>query len=58
MLKMAFTNLLPADEPELYKFHILLDHLHLPSARHITLPYAHDPRPFTKALAALERQYG
>ncbi|KAG7482291.1 hypothetical protein JOB18_018190 [Solea senegalensis] len=45
-------------ETELYKFHILLDHLRLPSARHIALSYAHDPQPFTKALAALERQYG
>lgn len=53
MLKMAFTNLLQ-DEPELYKFHIILDHLHLPSARHIALSYAHDPRPFSMALAALE----
>lgn len=58
MLKMAFTNLLPTDEPELYKFHILLDDLHLPSARHIALSYAHDPQPFTKALAASEWQYG
>lgn len=31
MLKMALTNLLPADEPELYKYHIFLDHLHLPT---------------------------
>ncbi|KAG7501900.1 hypothetical protein JOB18_009345 [Solea senegalensis] len=45
-------------ETELYKFHILLDHLRLPSGRHIALSYAHDPQPFTKALAALERQYG
>jgi len=58
MLKMAFTNLLPREEPELYNYHILLDHLRLPSARHTAHSYAHDPQPFTKALAALERQYG
>lgn len=58
MLKMAFTNLLPVEEPELYKCHILLDHLRLPAACHIALSYAHDPQPFTMALAALERQYG
>ncbi|XP_040920966.1 uncharacterized protein LOC121200005 [Toxotes jaculatrix] len=57
MLKMALNNLLPPDEPELYKYHILLDHLHLSSARHIALSYAHDPRPYTMALAALEQQY-
>ncbi|XP_034559382.1 uncharacterized protein LOC117827042 isoform X1 [Notolabrus celidotus] len=58
MLKMAFSNLLPADEPELYKYHILLDHLRLPSARYIALSYAHDRQPFTMALAAVEHQYG
>lgn len=58
MLKMALSNLLPPEEPEMYKYHILLDHLHLNSARHIALSYAHDPRPYTMALAALEQQYG
>lgn len=51
---MALTNLLPTEEPELYKFHILLYHLQLLFARHIALSYAHDPQPFTMALAALE----
>lgn len=58
MLKMAVTNLLLADKPKLYKYHILLDHLHLPTACHIALSYAHDQHPFTSALAALEKQYG
>ena len=52
MLKMALTNLLPAWVTELYKCH-MLDHLKVPSARHIALAYAHDPQPFTKSLAAL-----
>lgn len=37
MPKMAFFNLLPADEPELYNYYILLDHLRLPSAHHNAL---------------------
>lgn len=58
MLKMALTNLLPPYETETYKYHILLDHLKLPSARYIALAYAHDPQPYTKSLAALDQQYG
>ncbi len=58
MLKMALTNLLPPWETEIYKYHILLDHLKLPAARHIALAYTHDQQPFTRSLAALDQQYG
>lgn len=57
MPKMAFLNLLPADKPELYNHHILLDNLRPPSARHNALSYANGPQPFTMSLAALECQY-
>ncbi|XP_073719332.1 uncharacterized protein [Misgurnus anguillicaudatus] len=58
MLNMALRNLLPAEETEQYKYHILLDHLKLDAARHLALAYAHDPQPYTTALKALQRKYG
>ncbi|XP_049341520.1 BRD4-interacting chromatin-remodeling complex-associated protein-like [Astyanax mexicanus] len=58
MLKMALDNLVPPYESEMFKYHVLLDHLLLPSARYIALSYAHDPQPYTKSVAALEQQYG
>lgn len=58
MLKMALRNLLPPWETEIYKYHVLLDHLKLPSAKHIALAYSHDPQPYSKSIAALDQQYG
>lgn len=58
MLNMALTNLLPAEETEQYKYHILLDHLKLDAARHLALAYSHDSQPYTTALKALQRKYG
>jgi len=58
MLNMALKNLLPSEESEQYKYHILLDHLKLDDARHLALAYAHDPQPYTTALHALQRKYG
>ena len=45
MLNMALENLLPPEEHEQYKYHILLDHLKLDSARHLALAYVHQPQP-------------
>lgn len=50
MLNMALENLLPPKENEQYKYHILLDHLKLDSARHLALAYSHHPQPYTIAL--------
>lgn len=58
MLKMALSNLLPPEESEQLKYHILLDHLKLDNARHLALAYAHHPLPFTRAMAALQQRYG
>lgn len=55
MLNMTLKNLLPPEENEQYKYHILLDHLKLDSARHLTLSYAHHPQPYTTSLKALQR---
>lgn len=58
MLKMALTNLLPHDESEQFKYHVLLDHLKLDTACHLALAYAHHPFPFTRAMLALQQRYG
>lgn len=58
MLKMALLNLVPSDESEQFKYHLLLDHLKLDIARHLALAYAHHPLPYTRAMVALQQQYG
>lgn len=50
LLKIALANLLPIDESEQLKCHILLDHLKLRTACHLALAYAHHPLPYTKAM--------
>lgn len=52
MLNMALGSLLPPDETDQYKFHILLDHLKLDSARSLALAYSNHPLPFSTAWAA------
>lgn len=58
MLNMALKNLLPSEETEQYKYHILLDHLKLEAARLLALAYAHHSQPYTTALKALQKRYG
>lgn len=58
MLRMALVNLLPPDESEHYKYHLLLDHLKVDAARHLALAYSNAPNPFTRALHALDERYG
>lgn len=61
-LKLALDNLL---EPypvltEKYKYHVLLEHLKLPEAKHADIGQAcrHDPFPYTAAMQALQLHYG
>lgn len=58
MLRMALINLLPPDESEHYKYHLLLDHLKVDAARRLALAYSNAPNPFTCALHALDERYG
>ncbi|KAL1249419.1 hypothetical protein QQF64_020424 [Cirrhinus molitorella] len=58
MLNMALKNLMPPDETEQYKYHILLDHLKFDAARYLALAYAHHSQPYTSALKALQKRYG
>ncbi|CAL9694529.1 unnamed protein product [Knipowitschia caucasica] len=58
MLKMAFSNLVPVEESEQFKYHLLLDHLKFDSACSLALAYAHHPQPYTRAMAALQQRYG
>ncbi|KAL0156947.1 hypothetical protein M9458_048193, partial [Cirrhinus mrigala] len=41
-----------------YKFQVLLDHLKLPAAFQIAKRYMYDPRPYTRAMQALQQRYG
>lgn len=50
---MILTNLLPYDESEQFKYHVLLDHLKLDKAYHLALAYPHYPLPYSRAMLAL-----
>lgn len=58
MLKMALFNLFPQEAHEQYKYHILLNHLKLETARQLALAYAHSPHPYTCAFVAFSRNMG
>ncbi|XP_055015378.1 uncharacterized protein LOC129410669 [Boleophthalmus pectinirostris] len=57
-LKMALENLLPPDSTELFKYQVLLDHLHLEEAKLIADAYLHSPTPFTDTMNALNDKLG
>lgn len=58
LLRMALINLLPPDESEHYKYHLLLDHLKMDTAQHLALAYSSALNPYTHALQALDKRYG
>lgn len=60
LLKMALDNLLNSHRHlnEQYKYQVLLGHLKLPSALQLAKAYMHDPRPYTRAMQALQVKYG
>ena len=57
-LKIALENLLPADSTELFKYQILLDHIHLEEAKLIADSYLHSLTPFTDTMNALNDRLG
>nr|XP_055064967.1 uncharacterized protein LOC129447318 [Misgurnus anguillicaudatus] len=57
-LKLALTNLLPADAPELYKYQILVDHVKLEDACLIADSFINSPLPYTDTMAALTEKFG
>lgn len=57
-LKIALENLLPSDSTELFKYQVLLDHLHLEEAKLIADAYLHSPTPFTDTMKALNDKLG
>ncbi|CAI5657610.1 unnamed protein product [Oreochromis niloticus] len=57
-LKMALGNLLPEDATELFKYQVLVDHLHLEEARLIADAYLNSSTPFTDTMEALNDKFG
>lgn len=57
-LKMALENLLPPESTELFKYQVLLDHLHLEEAKLIADAYLHSSTPFSDTMAALNDKLG
>lgn len=57
-LKMALENLLPPESTELFKYQVLLDHLHLEEAKLIADAYLHSTTPFTDTMNALNDKLG
>ncbi|XP_073782539.1 uncharacterized protein [Danio rerio] len=56
--KLALTNLLPADAPELFKYQILVDHVKLEEACLIADSFINSPRPYTDTMNALTEKFG
>ncbi|XP_073789994.1 uncharacterized protein [Danio rerio] len=57
-LKLALTNLLPADATELFKYQVLVDHLRLEEACLIADSYINSPLPYSDTMAALNEKFG
>ncbi|XP_073770437.1 uncharacterized protein [Danio rerio] len=57
-LKLALTNLLPAESSELFKYQVLVDHLRLEEACLIADSYINSPMPFSDTMAALNEKFG
>ncbi|KAM4544866.1 uncharacterized protein PAE49_017656 [Odontesthes bonariensis] len=57
-LKMALENLLPPESSELFKYQVLLDHLHLEEAKLIADAYLHSTTPFSDTMNALNEKLG
>ncbi|RXN34854.1 guanine nucleotide-binding subunit alpha-12 isoform X2 [Labeo rohita] len=57
-LKLALSNLLPVDAPELFKYQILVDHVKLEDACLIADSFINSPRPYTDTMAALTEKFG
>ncbi|CAI5690178.1 unnamed protein product [Oreochromis niloticus] len=57
-LKMALENLLPPESSELFRYQVLLDHLHLEEAKLIVDAYLHSATPFSDTMNALNDRLG
>ncbi|XP_052405908.1 uncharacterized protein LOC127951863 [Carassius gibelio] len=57
-LKLALTNLLPADASELFKYQILVDHVKLEEACLIADSFINSPMPYTDTMIALTEKFG
>ncbi|RXN18778.1 guanine nucleotide-binding subunit alpha-12 isoform X2 [Labeo rohita] len=57
-VKLALSNLLPVDAPELFKYQILVDHVKLEDACLIADSFINSPRPYTDTMAALTEKFG
>ncbi|CAI5649659.1 unnamed protein product [Oreochromis niloticus] len=57
-LKMALENLLPPESSELFRYQVLLDHLHLEEAKLIADAYLHSATPFSDTMNALNDRLG
>ncbi|CAM4720871.1 unnamed protein product [Leuciscus chuanchicus] len=57
-LRISLENLLLPDGNELFKYHILVDHLKLDKAKMIADAYLNSPTPFTDTMSALCEKYG
>ncbi|CAN9508074.1 unnamed protein product [Ophioblennius macclurei] len=57
-LKMALNNLLPPESSELFKYQVLLDHLHLEEAKLIADACIHSTTPFSDTMHALNKKLG
>lgn len=60
MLKKGLDSILGPHRhlTEDYKYQVLLDHLHLPTAYQVAKRYVNSPFPYTSAMQALEQRYG
>lgn len=58
LLRMALNNLLDPEESQQYKYHILLDHLKIDSAKRLALAFAYSSTPYSEAIKALDERYG
>ncbi|CAI5676833.1 unnamed protein product [Oreochromis niloticus] len=57
-LKMALENLLPSESSELFRYQVLLDHLHLEEAKLIADAYLYSATPFSDTMNALNDRLG
>lgn len=57
-LKISLGNLLPHDATELFKYQVLVDHLHLEEAKLIADAYLNSPVPFSDTMDALNDKFG
>lgn len=55
---MALENLLPPESSELFRYQVLLDHLHLEEAKLIADAYLHSATPFSDTMNALNDRLG